>query len=120
MWEVAWRPPTTSIRYRQRNYVCAPKMIYTDDDESVTVTRMGASSAIPAPALSAARGYVIEASGDDETFIINGEVFEAKTYCFNFDKGDRVVFVSGSAVGACVSAKLLNIRTQKMCDVWCE
>ena len=31
----------------------------------------------------AATSYEIEVSHDEEFFIINGEKFEAKTYCFN-------------------------------------
>ncbi len=64
--------------------------------------------------------YVVEASANDETFVINGEVFKAQTYCFNLEKGDRVVFVQGSALGACASAKVVNLRTGKTCDLWCE
>jgi hypothetical protein len=66
------------------------------------------------------RGYVIHASANEESFVINGELFKAKTYCFNFNKGDRVIFISGSPSGACASARLLNVRTGRMCDVWCE
>lgn len=69
---------------------------------------------------SAATEYEIEVSHNDELFIINGEKFEAQTYCFNMEKGDRVIFLEGSPYGACVSAKLLNLRTKKICDVWCE
>ena len=68
----------------------------------------------------ATRSYKIEASSNDETFIINGEVFKAKTYCFSFDKGDRVIFVEGSAYGTCVSAVLYNKNNKKTCHVWCE
>jgi hypothetical protein len=64
--------------------------------------------------------YPIEASVNDETFIINGEVFKARTYCFKMDKGDRVKFVDGSANGVCTSAKFLNMRTGDVCEVWCE
>jgi hypothetical protein len=64
--------------------------------------------------------YPLEASVNDETFIINGEAFKAKTYCFNMNKGDPVKFVDGNASGVCVSAKLLNLRTGQMCEVWCE
>ncbi|MBU2060187.1 MAG: hypothetical protein KKB38_20950 [Gammaproteobacteria bacterium] len=64
--------------------------------------------------------YYIEASVNDETFIINGEVFEAKTYCFNMQEGDPVVFLDGSPNGCCVSAELLNLRTGNRCRVWCE
>jgi hypothetical protein len=64
--------------------------------------------------------YVIEHSHNDEIFIINGEVYEAKTYCFNMNEGDKVIFLEGSAFGACVTAKLLNLRTKNSCSVWCE
>ncbi|MCK4303963.1 MAG: hypothetical protein KAY24_06970 [Candidatus Eisenbacteria sp.] len=66
------------------------------------------------------RVYIIEAAVNDETFIINGEVYEAKTYCFGFDKGDGVVFLEGSPFGACATAKIMHIRTKKTCHVWCE
>lgn len=64
--------------------------------------------------------YAIEMSHNDELFIINGEKFKAKTYCFGMERGDRVKFIEGSAFGACASARLLNIRTERICDVWCE
>lgn len=64
--------------------------------------------------------YEIEVSHDDELFIINGEKFEAKTYCFNMEEGDPVIFLDGSALGACASATLLNLRTKEKCEVWCE
>jgi hypothetical protein len=57
---------------------------------------------------------------NDETFIINGEVFKAHTFCFKVNKGDRVKFVEGSAMGACANAKFLNMRTGDVCEVWCE
>lgn len=103
--------------------VCGTKMINVDDDESVTVTRLAPGPAPRVPALeptTATKGYAIQASANDETLVINGEIFKAKTYCFNFDKGDRVIFVSGSPSGACASARLLNVRTGRTCDVWCE
>lgn len=68
----------------------------------------------------AAIEYEIEVSHNDEFFIINGEKYEAKTYCFNMEEGDKVIFLEGSAYGACVSAKLLNTRTDNTCNVWCE
>ena len=64
--------------------------------------------------------YGIEVSHNDELFIINGEKFEAKTYCFNMEEGDPVIFLDGSALGACASATLLNLRTKEKCEVWCE
>jgi hypothetical protein len=68
----------------------------------------------------AATAYVVEVSHNDELFIINGEKFEAQTYCFNMFEGDRVIFLEGSPFGACASAKLLNLRTENVCNVWCE
>ena len=68
----------------------------------------------------AATEYEIEVSHNDELFIINGEKYEAKTYCFNMEEGDKVIFLSGSAFGACASAEILNLRTKKTCKVWCE
>lgn len=64
--------------------------------------------------------YPIETSHNDELFIINGEKFEAKTYCFNMEEDDEVMFLEGSAFGACASATLLNLRTREKCEVWCE
>ena len=64
--------------------------------------------------------YFIETSHNDELFIINGEKFEAKTYCFNMEEGDEVMFLDGSPLGACASATLLNLRTRRKCEVWCE
>jgi hypothetical protein len=65
-------------------------------------------------------GYLIEASVNDETFIINRNVYKAHTYCFGFERGDRVIFAEGSTFGACASAKLVNLRNGNVCDVWCE
>lgn len=64
--------------------------------------------------------YLIETSHNDELFIINGEKFEAKTYCFNMEEDDDVMFLDGSPFGACASATLLNLRTREKCEVWCE
>ena len=72
------------------------------------------------PAASARTEYEIEVSHKDELFVINGEKFEAKTYCFNMNKGDKVIFLEGSPFGACAAAKILNLRTKEICEVWCE
>lgn len=64
--------------------------------------------------------YVIEVAHNDEFFIINGEKFESQTYCLGWEEGDEVLFLEGSALGACASAELLNLRTQEKCEVWCE
>ncbi|CAG4967944.1 hypothetical protein [Novilysobacter luteus] len=70
--------------------------------------------------VSAATEYEIEVAHDDELFIINGEKYEAKTYCFDMEEGDSVIFIEGSAYGACASAEILNLRTKEVCEVWCE
>jgi hypothetical protein len=64
--------------------------------------------------------YLVEVAHNDEIFIINGEKFEAKTYCFDLDEGDEVLFLDGSAYGACASATVLNVRTRSKCELWCE
>jgi len=64
--------------------------------------------------------YEIEVSHNDELFVINGEKFEAQTYCFNMEEGDMVIFLDGSPLGACASATLLNLRTRDKCEVWCK
>jgi hypothetical protein len=73
-----------------------------------------------APIRSTSSNYEIEVSHNDELFVINGGKFTSKTYCFDWDKGDRVMFIEGSPYGACVSAVLVNMRTKKTCEVWCE
>ena len=64
--------------------------------------------------------YLIQAAVNDEKFIINDEVFEAKTYCLGWDEGDKVIFIDGSANGVCVSATLFNLDRNEKCEVWCE
>ena len=64
--------------------------------------------------------YEIEVAHNDELFIINGEKFEAQTYCIGWEEGGEVLFIEGSPYGACASATLLNLRTREKCDVWCE
>ena len=66
------------------------------------------------------KGYPIEISFNDELFIINGEKYEAKTYCIGWKQGERVIFIEGSAFGACATAKLLNLNRNEVCEVWCE
>ena len=64
--------------------------------------------------------YYIDYSYDDKFFIISGSKFEAQLYCFNMMVGDPVVFLEGNVYGACVIAKILNLRTKQDCQVWCE
>ena len=67
--------------------ICGSKMINTDDKESAEVTRIGTANA---KAGTTKRSYTIQASSNDDSFVINGEIFKSKTYCFNIDKGDKV------------------------------
>ncbi len=69
---------------------------------------------------SAVDVYEIQVSKNDEIFVINDELFKAKTYCFQMEVGDQVIFLEGSPYGACVSAEVLNLRTKKRCELWCE
>jgi hypothetical protein len=74
----------------------------------------------PAAPSRRAQSYAVEVSHNDELFIINGEKFEAQTYCFNMEEGDPVIFLEGNPFGACASAVILNLRTKEKCDVWCQ
>lgn len=64
--------------------------------------------------------YIVEVSYNDELFIINGEKFEAKTYCFNVNEGDKVIFLEGSPNGVCTSAVFKDLNTGTVCRCWCE
>jgi len=64
--------------------------------------------------------YEIEAAVDDNKYIINDELFGAKTYCMNWDEGQRVIFMEGSPHGACATAALYNLDREEKCEVWCE
>lgn len=96
------------------------------DTKSIPQQPRAAASPAPrqhysAPNRSSGReGYEIEVAHNDELFIINGEKFEAQTYCLGWEEGDEVLFLEGSPVGACSSAELLNLRTREKCEVWCE
>jgi purine nucleoside permease len=63
-----------------------------------------------APGSGLARSYEVEASANDETFVINGEVFKAQTYCFGVMKGDRVLSTEGNPLGACATAEFVVLR----------
>ena len=70
--------------------------------------------------LFASDSYEIEIAHNDELFIINGEKYEAKTYCLGWDSGEYVIFLDGSLMGVCVTAVLYNINRKQKCEVWCE
>ena len=55
----------------------------------------------------------------DEKWLIDGEIYEAKTYCFGLYEGDRIKFTEGTP-GICVSAKFIKKNSNKVCEVWCE
>src|SRR5262249_46334480 len=99
--------------------VCPTKIINVNDNETVEASRLSSTTSQRA-ASPGAPTYTIQASSNDETFVINGKIFKAKTYCFNMDKGDKVIFASGSPNGVCTSAEILNLRTSTICRVWCE
>lgn len=65
-------------------------------------------------------GYVryIDSVHDDEVFIIDNKEYEAKTYCFDMRRGDDVIFIE-SDPDYCTSAHIFNLRTHRVCDVWC-
>ena len=64
--------------------------------------------------------YPIEAVANDEIFVINGEKFEAQTYCLGWTENESVIFLDGSEYGACASASIFNISRAESCDVWCD
>jgi hypothetical protein len=68
----------------------------------------------------AADEYAIEAAANDEVFIINGEKYEAKTYCLGWDEGETVIFMEGSPLGVCVSATVFNVDRRETCELWCD
>ena len=62
----------------------------------------------------------IEVSHKDKIFIINGDKYDARTSCFDFEKGDKVIFLEGRPLGVCVSTELLNLRNDRVCRIWCQ
>ncbi len=69
--------------------------------------------------LLAATTYEIEAAANDESFVIDGDLYKAQTYCLGWDEGDEVIFMEGTA-GLCTSAELFNVGRRETCSVWCE
>ncbi len=64
--------------------------------------------------------HEIEVSHKDKIFIINGDKYDAKSSCFDFEKGDNVIFLEGRPLGVCVSTELLNLRNDRVCRIWCQ
>lgn len=69
---------------------------------------------------SSGEAYVVEAVENGETVVINNRRFKAKTYCSGIDTGTRVKFVEGSSNGRCVSAKVVDLGHDRVCNLWCE
>ena len=90
------------------------------ENQSPRVTDTLRSSVPRSSGSSSALRYYIEVASNDQLFIINGQQYEAKTYCFNMQEGDPVIFLEGSAYGACASAEILNLRSNDRCGLWCE
>ena len=64
--------------------------------------------------------YKIQAVGSGDKIVLNGEFFDPKLFCSRWSKGDRVIFLDGSALGVCVSATLFNLDSLEACEVWCD
>jgi len=64
--------------------------------------------------------YKIQAVGSGDKIVLNGEFFDPKLFCSRWSKGDRVIFLDGNALGACVSATLFNLDSLEACEVWCD
>lgn len=58
--------------------ICNGKMINTDDNESADVTPIALGRSVSTR--DGRARYVVQASANDEAFVINGEVCTAKTY----------------------------------------
>lgn len=96
------------------------QLLNHDEDESVLVTplnRLGAAASSSAPR---ELPHEIEAVSNSETFIINGEVYKARTYCHGFLKGDWVIFTDGSPYGSCSTATFIHSITGAVCHLRCE
>ena len=62
----------------------------------------------------------IQIAHKNKLFIINNSKYEAYTSCFDFERGDKVVFLDGTPHGKCLTTQILNLRTDRTCKVWCE
>ena len=76
-------------------------------------------SLLPTYAMSASE-YKIEASYDDQIFIINSKMFRALSSCPGWKKGHKVIFLEGDPLGNCDLATLYNFNREKICNVRCK
>ncbi len=119
VWSVASFDTTDSSLWHSGSgvVVCRDKIINLDGGETVEAERLPDGGTLSGDL--AGKQTVIQASSDDQTFLVDGCVFEAKIYCFDVREGDKVIFVSRSSV-ACVSTEFVILRTGKTCEVWCK
>ena len=109
------------LKYEQGSY--SNKLIFSSGTECQvkSVFKPSSSSGSTTTSSNGSRSsYEIEVAHNDELFIINGEKYEAQTYCLGWETGESVIFLEGSEYGACASAKLFNVNRDEICDVWCE
>lgn len=106
------------LKYEQYSY--SNELIFSSGTKCQVKSVFKASSSGQTSSSTSRNSYEIEVAHNDELFIINGEKFEAQTYCLGWDEGDYVIFLEGSEYGACASAKLYNTNKDSTCDVWCE
>ncbi|EKA6050248.1 hypothetical protein OLZ68_002118 [Vibrio vulnificus] len=98
------------------------KILAVTEKGQVALVKSGVSltQSSSAPTSQAQNSYLIEFAHNDELFVINGEKFQAQTYCLGWEQGEAVTFIEGSAYGACASAELFNLNRKESCSVWCE
>ena len=78
------------------------------------------SPPLPPAASEGPKRHRLSVAANDETFVVEGSVFKAKTYCFGFAEGDEIVFAAGGPGGICTSATIVHLQSGKTCEVWCE
>jgi hypothetical protein len=75
----------------------------------------------PTRGLARDEGVVIAATNDENFMIetlLGRHLFNAKTYCFSVNEGDRVVFSESPEV--CVTNTFIDRTSGDKCEVWCE
>ncbi len=127
---VFYSPPETDAIFEGDKGEFAGSIATLKDTKVLAVTEKGQLALVKsgvtltqdssAPKSQAQDAYLIEYAHNDELFVINGEKFEAQTYCLGWEQGESVIFIEGSAFGACASAELFNLNRKESCSVWCE
>lgn len=127
---VFYSPPETDAIFDGDKGEFAGSIATQNDTKVLAVTEKGQLALVKsgvsltqdssAPKDRAQDTYLIEYAHNDELFVINGEQFESQTYCLGWEQGESVIFIEGSAFGACASAELFNLNRKESCSVWCE